>query len=191
MQKVTIPYERLAKKARIFEILKSDPTLSARQLQARAEEFGIVLTMIASYRALRGFKSSGGRLENSETRCLRVVSEILQEGARGEHMTAGEIKRRASRRSVSIHPATIYRVLEKLRASGLIIAIVGQKQKLYEWRRDGEQHGYLSCVTCARTVEFRQDQLEQIGKQLCMQAGYQFLYVDFVLRSRCQACRAL
>jgi Fe2+ or Zn2+ uptake regulation protein len=181
--------KRLTNKTLILQILKQEPELTAPQLQSRAQEAGLQLTLLAAYRALRTYRQSGGKLENSETRCLRAVSAILQDAAPGEHLTAVQIKNRASERHLSLHQATVYRVLAQLSAIGLVLAIDKGRQKFYEWKREEEHHGHLTCIECGETIEFHQDYLDDVGKQVCLRLGYDFARIEFIVRSLCERCR--
>jgi Fur family ferric uptake transcriptional regulator len=183
--------KRLSKKALIFRILNQEPSLTARQLQARAEEAGIKLPPLAAYRALRAFRQSGGKLEESDTRCFQLVSAILKEADPGEHLTAAEIKQRALDRNTKLHQATVYRVLLRLVAVGLVLAIDTGRQKGYEWKRDADHHGHLTCIECGKTIEFHQEQLDFLGRQVSSRLGYDFSRIEFVVRSLCDYCRDL
>lgn len=164
--------------------------MTAPQLQQRlAEEAGVQLTLLAAYRSLRTYRESGGKLENSETRCLGVVASILQNAVPGEHLTATQIKERASERNFSLHQATVYRVLAQLTTLGFVMAIDKGRQKFYEWKREEEHHGHLTCIDCGKTIEFHQDYLDDVGKQVCSRLGYDFARIEFIVRSLCERCR--
>lgn len=181
--------KRLTKKALLFQILNQDPDLTAPQLLQRAEEAGIKLTLLGAYRALRTFVASAGELENSETRCVKTVSAILKNAAPGEHLTAVQIRRRAEEQGLTLHQATVYRVLARLSAISLVLAIDKGRQKLYEWKREEEHHGHLSCIKCGRTIEFYQEYLDDLGKQVSLRHGYYFARIEFIVRSICAPCR--
>lgn len=181
--------KRLDKKTQLFRILKQEPNLSAQQLQRRAQDYGIQLGLLAAYRALRAFKQSGGKLENSDSRCLQIVATILQDAAPGEHLTATQIRERAQGCNYSVHQATVYRVLDRLTAIGLVLAFGKGRQKFYEWRRGEEHHGHLTCIECGNTIEFHQDYLDEIGQQISLRFGYEFNRIEFIVRSICEKCR--
>jgi Fur family ferric uptake transcriptional regulator len=179
----------LNNKTLIFQILKQEPNLTAPQLQRRAEEAGVQLTVLAAYRALRTYRESGGKLEKSETRCLGVVASILQNAVPGEHLTATQIRKRASERNFSLHQATVYRVLAQLTTLGFVLAIDKGRQNFYEWKREEEHHGHLTCIECGKTIEFHQEYLDDVGKQVCARLGYNFARIEFIVRSLCERCR--
>ncbi|HEY9774342.1 MAG TPA: transcriptional repressor [Planktothrix sp.] len=181
--------KRLTKRSRLFQILSSEPNITASQLKVKAEDQGLDLTLQAAYRTLRAYRDSGGKVENSATKCLRVVASILQNAATGEHLTAIQIKERAVEQNCSLHQATIYRVLARLITIGLVTALDRGRQKVFEWKRDEAQHGHLTCIGCGKTIEFQQEYLDEIGKQLSARFGYDFARIEFVVRSLCRDCR--
>lgn len=158
-------------------------------MRRRAEEAGLQLTLLSAYRTLRAFRDSKGKLEQSETRCLKEVSSILQDADPGEHLTAGQILERANDRNLSLHLATIYRVLARLSTLGLVLAIDRGRQKLYEWKREDSHHGHLTCIRCGKTIEFHQDYLDELGRQISNRFGYNFARMEFIVRSLCAMCR--
>lgn len=181
---------RLNRKAKLFQILKREPRLTAADLQERARQAGFDLGLVAAYRIIRSFKNSSGSLEHSDTRCLEQVCTILQEASAGELLTAMEIKKRADQSNPdSLHQATIYRVLSRLCSAGLARSVVSGRSKMYEWRREEEHHGHLSCIGCGRTMEFQQDYLEQLGRSISERLGFEFAHMEFVVRCFCEFCR--
>jgi Fur family transcriptional regulator, ferric uptake regulator len=154
-----------------------------------AEEAGLELTLQGAYRALRAFRQSGGKVENSSTKALRAIASILQNAAPGEHLTALQIKERALAQGHAVHQATIYRVLSRLSTLGLVSTLDRGRKKVFEWKGEDEQHGHLTCIGCGQTIEFHQEYLDDIGKQLSTRYGYDFARIEFVVRSLCRECR--
>lgn len=180
---------RLAKKNVVFQILNRHPELTAAQLLQRFTDIGVPLTLIGAYRAIRAFKESGGRLENAEGRCLRAVAAILQDAGEAEHLSVDDIQRRAAERDLHVHQSTVYRVLNSLASLGLVRTLDKGRQKFYEWKREEEHHGHLTCIMCGKTLEFQQESLDDIAVQVCERFGYDFDRIEFVVRSLCGSCR--
>jgi Fur family ferric uptake transcriptional regulator len=180
---------RLSKKSVIFQILKVSPHLSASELQQRAQEAGVNLTSIAAYRALKSYRDCGGKLEMSDNRCMRLVSAILQEAEHGVHLSAKQIAEIAGLRGLNVHQASVYRSLLSLRSVGLVLSLNKGGQRFYEWRREEIHHGHLTCIECGKTIEFYQDYLDDVGRQICARMGYEFDRIEFIVRSQCQDCR--
>jgi Fur family transcriptional regulator, ferric uptake regulator len=159
------------------------------QLQSKAAAVGIKLSLIGAYRVLRAFKESKGKLENSESNCLRVVASILKGAPPGVHMTATEILLTADASSSGLHKSTVYRVLSRLVSIGLITAIEELSVRSYEWKRDDTHHGHMTCVKCGQTVEFHQNEFQGLATQICARLGYEFTSMEFTIRSLCKDCR--
>lgn len=182
--------KRLEKKNALFQILSGQPDLTASQLQQRAGECGLKLTRISAYRALKAFRDSEGRLENTEGPCVRTVSLILQEAGENELLSAEDICARAAQKNFQVHQSTIYRVLKTLCAVGLVRGANQGRQKLFQWKRgDERQFGNLCCVVCGRSLEFTQDNLGELAGEVCARLGYEFYRVELNVRSLCENCR--
>jgi Fe2+ or Zn2+ uptake regulation protein len=182
------PGKRLNRKARIFNILRAEPWLTATQLQESARLLGLELSLVASYRALKLFRETSGRLENSERECFRVVVFILENAKPGEHLSAKEIMAKAMADGNVVQRATIYRVLKRLCSLGLLSILTRGRERFYEWRREDMPHGHLTCISCQETVEFHQGYLEDLARQVCTGVDYDFVRVEFVIHSLCQMC---
>lgn len=181
--------DRLSKKSRVFELIRNQPDVTAPLLQRQANQLGINLSLIGAYRVLRAYRQTGGRIEDSDTDCLRQVVSILQAAASGEHLCAGDIEARARLLGSDVHRATIYRILGRLEATGLVQSLARGRQKFYEWKRDDGNHGHLTCIECGKTAEFAHRALDAFGQQVCARLGYEFTGMEFTVRSLCGSCR--
>lgn len=181
--------QRLQNKNALFSILAKDPNLTAAQLRRRASERGIDLSLISAYRALKSYRQCGGKLENSESKCLRLVSSLLQSLPAGIHLSAREIEERVNYKEDNLHRASVYRVLLRLKTLNLVSSFKQGRETLYEWKIAGSHHGHLRCLGCGKTVEFFQDYLSSAGKQICQRLGYEYLGVEIDLCSFCPDCR--
>jgi Fur family ferric uptake transcriptional regulator len=164
------------------------PDLSAGELKSAAEELGLELSISSAYRTLAEFEKYK-TVENSEVRCLRVVSEVLQSCPAREHLSAKQILERVSGEENSPHVSTIYRVLERLSQVGLISVMRKGRQNYYEWRSEDQPHGHLTCIECGETIEFEQESLDDFARKVCDRVGYEFSYMEFLIRSVCSPCR--
>lgn len=180
--------DRLSKKILLFRILGNEPTLNAHELRAKAKENGVELTQVSAYRALRSFRENAS-IEDSEVRCLRLVSSILQNAPGGAQLSAMSIKQIADGNGERLHKSTIYRVLERLYSNDFVLMFYRSGQKYYEWKRANKHHGHLLCIKCGVDVEFGQDNLDAIAQAVCERTGFEFGHIEFLLRSFCPECR--
>lgn len=181
------PSERLKKKVLIFQLLEKEPEMNAYELIDRLQDSGFNLTRSSAYRAIAAFREASS-LAESEVRCLRIVSSILENAEEGEHLTARQVIERARELGHSVHRSTIYRVLEKLCASNLILSMRRGRQSYYEWKRGDAHHGHLTCIECSKTIEFHHYDLDEMAKAVCKRTGYEFARIEFLVRSICFEC---
>lgn len=77
----------------------------------------------------------------------------------GDHLTAEEVFKRASRRCPDIGLATVYRTLELLTRLGMVSRFdTGDDKARYEFAGPGgrkEHHHHLVCVSCRKIVDYR------------------------------------
>ena len=179
--------ERLQKKVLIFQVLEREPGLHAHELIERMKELGLVLTRSSAYRAIASFKENES-LADSEVRCLKLVSTILQNAESGDHITARQIMDRAKLMGHNVHRSTIYRVLDRLCASALVLTMRRGRQSFFEWKREDRHHGHLTCIQCGKTIEFHHDDLDEMAKSVCKRTGYEFARIEFLVRSVCFDC---
>lgn len=179
--------KRLQRKVLIFQVLENEPGLQAAELIEKMQLQGVKLTRSSAYRHIAKFRE-GTSLAESEVRCLKVVSGILQGAAIGEHLTARQISERIKATGHKIHRSTIYRVLERLCSSSLVLTMRRGRQTYYEWKREEGHHGHLTCIECGKTIEFHHDDLDEVAKSVCNRTGYEFARIEFLVRSICLEC---
>lgn len=179
--------DRLQKKVWIFQALEKEPDMHANDLIDKMREHGIKLTRSSAYRAIASYKENSS-LAESEVRCLKIVSAILENAEEGDHLTARQIVERAKSMGHSIHRSTIYRVLDRLCSSSLVMTMRRGRQSFYEWKREDGHHGHLTCIECGKTIEFHHDDLDEMAKSVCKRTGYEFARIEFLVRSVCFEC---
>ncbi len=79
------------------------------------------------------------------------------------HLSVDEIGRALDARGAAPGTATIYRTLELLVRSGLVVERdFGEGFRRYEPARGIPQHEHLLCTTCGTVIEFRDERLERM-----------------------------
>ncbi len=79
------------------------------------------------------------------------------------HLSVEEIGRALDARGAAPGTATIYRTLELLVRSGLVVERdFGEGFRRYEPARGIPQHEHLLCTTCGTVIEFRDERLERM-----------------------------
>jgi Fur family ferric uptake transcriptional regulator len=90
----------------------------------------------------------------------QAVAEVVLAGER--HLSAEEIEQELATRGIPVGTATVYRTLDVLLKSGLVVERdFGEGFKRYEPARGIPQHEHLLCTVCGRVTEFRDERLER------------------------------
>ncbi len=117
-----------------------------------------------------------------------AVADVLHES--GGHLSAEEVTRELGARRLRVATATVYRTLELLVRSGLVVERdFGEGFKRYEPARDAPHHEHLICDVCGRVVEFRDERLERMTTLLAEAKGFLRQRHRLVIEGICAECR--
>ena len=109
----------------------------------------------------------------------------------GDHLSAEDIMIELGARGASVGTATVYRTLEVLLRSGLVVERdFGEGFKRFETARDIPHHEHLLCSTCGRVTEFRDERLDRMTMLIAEQYGYARQGHRLVIVGTCAECRA-
>lgn len=173
----------------VFEIIRSQPDISARELRIRAESKGLELSKSTAHRMLSRYKDGEGDALKVNQGHTKSVAEVLQQSPEGEHLTAADIVAETAKSGTKLHISTVYRVLERLLKVGLIVQLEKERKSFYEWKREGPQHSHLTCIGCGKTIEFHQEYLEAFSKRVCLRHEFDYIRYEFNLLAHCSTCR--
>jgi Fe2+ or Zn2+ uptake regulation protein len=136
-------------------------------------------TLLERMRA-RGIRLTGPR---------RVLAELLEEAA--EHLDAEEVYRRARVRDGSIHRATVYRTLNKLKKMGLVDELdlmhVSGERHYYEIR-PSTLHIHLVCTACKGVEEPSERFWEDLKRRVEHDNGFRPEVVRIEMAGVCSSC---
>ena len=117
----------------------------------------------------------------------QAVAEVVLEGDR--HLSAEEIEQELATRGVAVGTATVYRTLDVLLRSGLVVERdFGEGFKRYEPARGIPQHEHLICTVCGRVTEFRDERLERMTTLLAESHGFVRQRHRLVIYGLCAEC---
>ena len=106
------------------------------------------------------------------------------------HVSAEEIERELGARGAAVGTATIYRTLDVMVRSGLVVERdFGEGVRRFEPARDEPNHEHLICTVCGRVVEFRDEHLERMTMLLAEQHEFARQRHRLVIEGVCGACR--
>jgi Fur family ferric uptake transcriptional regulator len=118
-----------------------------------------------------------------------AVAEVLL--LRDRHYSAEEIGRELEKDGVKVGTATIYRSIEVLVRSGLVVERdFGEGFRRFESARDMPQHEHVICTSCGKVVEFQDDRLERMTTAIAEAKGYLRQRHRLVIYGVCESCRA-
>lgn len=107
------------------------------------------------------------------------------------HMSAEDIMIELGARGASVGTATVYRTLEVLLRSGLVVERdFGEGFKRFEASRGIPNHEHVLCTLCGRVTEFRDERLERMTMLIAEQHGYARQRHLLVISGICAECRA-
>jgi Fur family transcriptional regulator, ferric uptake regulator len=117
-----------------------------------------------------------------------AVAEVLL--LRDRHFSADEVKTALEEQGTAIGTATVYRALEVLVRSGLVVERdFGEGFRRFESARDMPHHEHVLCTVCGRVVEFQDERLERMTTLIAESKGYARQRHRLVIYGVCESCR--
>lgn len=106
------------------------------------------------------------------------------------HLSAEEVAADLRKDGATAGTATVYRTLEVLVKSGLVVERdFGEGFKRYEAARGVPHHEHLLCTSCGRVTEFRDERLERMTTLLAEAHDFTRQRHRLVIYGLCGACR--
>jgi len=106
------------------------------------------------------------------------------------HLSAEEIAAELKTTGASAGTATVYRTLEVLVRSGLVVERdFGEGFKRYEASRGVPNHEHLICTMCGKVTEFRDERLERMTTLLAEAHDFSRQRHRLVIYGLCGSCR--
>ncbi len=129
-----------------------------------------------------------GKTDLKATGQRAVILDIIREGK--GHLDADEIYQRARQKLPRMSLSTVYRALQKFKASGLVEERhLDQNHHHYELPHRGEHH-HLICTGCGKVVEFKLPLTEIVSERVPQAAGFKIdRSGELSLTGLCPACQ--
>jgi Fur family ferric uptake transcriptional regulator len=106
-----------------------------------------------------------------------------------QHLSTEELYLKIKEQNSAIGFATVYRTLKLFAESGIAREIhLGDGQTRYEHLHAGEHHDHLICTRCGAIVEFENETIEQLQKDVASQHGFTIANHKLELYGTCSAC---
>ena len=111
------------------------------------------------------------------------ILEIF-EGSSLRHLSAEDIYKELLDSGEDIGLATVYRVLTQFEAAGLVTRHNFEGGHSVFELDDGEHHDHMVCVESGDVVEFFNEDIERLQREMAKQHGYELLDHNLVLYVR-------
>jgi Fur family ferric uptake transcriptional regulator len=117
-----------------------------------------------------------------------AIADIMLRSDR--HLSADDVARALAQRESGIGLATVYRTIELLLKSGLLVERdFGEGFRRYEPARDIPHHEHLLCTVCGKVREFRDERLERMTTLVAEAHGYARQRHRLVIYGVCDDCQ--
>ena len=102
----------------------------------------------------------------------RVITQVLSESK--DHPDVELVYKRASKIDKNIGIATVYRTIKLFEEAGIIEKLdIGDGRSRYE--EAGEHHEHLIDVESGEIIEFQNEELEEMKRQVALNMGYELV----------------
>jgi Fur family ferric uptake transcriptional regulator len=119
---------------------------------------------------------------------LAIAGLVLESD---HHLSADDIARELAAKGTNASVATVYRTLELLLESGLVVERdLGEGFRRFEAAREPAQHEQLLCTTCGRVEEFIAEELERLTAVAAASHGFVRERHRLVIYGLCRDCAA-
>lgn len=117
-----------------------------------------------------------------------AIAEVLLTSER--HLSAEEVAQEVSGRGRAAGTATVYRTIDTLLESGLIVERdFGEGFRRFEPARDVPNHEHLVCTQCGKVEEFRDERLERMTTIVAESRGFARQRHRLVIHGICRDCQ--
>jgi Fur family ferric uptake transcriptional regulator len=108
-----------------------------------------------------------------------------------QHVSVEELYLKIKASHPGIGHATVYRTLKLFTEAGLAREILlNDGQTRYEHVSAGEHHDHLVCTGCNAIIEFEDETIEKLQKEIAILHGFMIKSHKLELYGLCAACRA-
>jgi len=106
------------------------------------------------------------------------------------HISAEELYHYVKKKDVGVGYSTVYRTLKLIVSAGLASERKFQAQEaVFEPQLGSEHHDHLVCLECGRIVEFENEGIEELQKEVAEANDFQIENHRLVLYGYCDRCR--
>lgn len=121
-------------------------------------------------------RAAGLKVTVPRIRILQILEESEQ-----RHLAAEDIYRKLLDSDDDVGLATVYRVLTQFESAGLVVRHnFDGGHSVFELDR-GDHHDHMVCVESGKVIEFHNDKIEELQRQIADQHGYELTDHSLIL----------
>ena len=118
--------------------------------------------------------AKGVKLTEQRKIIAKIISESKSEYGESDHPDVDELYNRVSKVDPKISIATVYRTVKLFEEAGIIEKLdIGDGRARYE--EAGEHHEHLIDVETGEIIEFQNEELEEMKRQVALNMGYELV----------------
>ncbi|MBW7996236.1 MAG: transcriptional repressor [Candidatus Glassbacteria bacterium] len=122
------------------------------------------------------------------TRQRKRIAEIIFNTP--GHLSVEDIQNLLRQKKISASIASIYRTLDVLIKSDLVVQHrFGKRFKRFEAVRLDQHHDHLICTSCGRVEEFKNNTIEDLQLRVAKEHNFEIANHKLDIYGRCKACR--
>jgi Fur family transcriptional regulator, ferric uptake regulator len=120
-----------------------------------------------------------------------VILKIFQDLESGKHLSAEDLQGVLATAGHQISLSTIYRTVKMMSRMGILRELeLAEGHKHYEINSPApHHHHHLICVSCNKTIEFKNDSILKIGHKTAQKEGYHLLDCQMSIHAICPRCQ--
>ena len=117
----------------------------------------------------------------------QIVKEVF---STHDHFDVDDLYLRMRNKGKNVSKASIYRTIPLLLESGLIQEVFHEDGHMhYEHIYGHPHHCHLRCISCGKIIEFRNESIMGLEKELEKQYGFEVIGHKLDVYGRCTKCR--
>lgn len=126
------------------------------------------------------------RLKNTRQRVVILEAFLRQKS----HLSTEDFYRQLRKKHPGIGYATVHRTLKLFAACGIAAERnFGDGQTRFEVSREDEHHDHLVCTVCGCVMEFENQQIEQLQREVAQTYAFQICDHRLELYGLCRDCQ--
>ncbi len=104
------------------------------------------------------------------------------------HFSADGLHRKLMEEGLEVSRSTVYRTVSRLQENGLISEVFRSEGRAH-YEKAGTHHDHLMCVRCGKVMEFREEAIEEMQREVCQRFGFQPYDHRLRITGLCRECR--